>query len=241
MYNTPLLDLVYKAASVHRMYNDPQMVSRLRMGAAHEWASTWLWGPGLAPQRVSCSPDASVGQPLSSNAMSYTSSFGEGPAHAPCSVPVAWTRQPGHAAVNTGPIIQQLAAACCRSARPSHWELQAVCPLACPGGPQQQDTPACMNHMLPNIAERMACLHACPPACRSSAAPCSPSRLVAAQRTATTAHRAQGLCHSVHWNSCLGRMWPRLVHGFAWQLHGRACGARPTTSMRTWATALTSS
>lgn len=26
MYNTPLLDLVYKAASVHRMYNDPQMV-----------------------------------------------------------------------------------------------------------------------------------------------------------------------------------------------------------------------
>jgi hypothetical protein len=27
VYNTPLLDLVYKAASVHRMYNDPQMVS----------------------------------------------------------------------------------------------------------------------------------------------------------------------------------------------------------------------
>lgn len=26
VYNTPLLDLVYKAASVHRMYNDPQMV-----------------------------------------------------------------------------------------------------------------------------------------------------------------------------------------------------------------------
>ena len=27
VYNTPLLDLVYRAASVHRMYNDPQMVS----------------------------------------------------------------------------------------------------------------------------------------------------------------------------------------------------------------------
>ena len=27
VYNTPLLDLVYTAASVHRMYNDPQMVS----------------------------------------------------------------------------------------------------------------------------------------------------------------------------------------------------------------------
>jgi hypothetical protein len=26
IYNTPLLDLVFKAASVHRMYNDPQMV-----------------------------------------------------------------------------------------------------------------------------------------------------------------------------------------------------------------------
>lgn len=26
VYHTPLLDLVYKAASVHRMYNDPQMV-----------------------------------------------------------------------------------------------------------------------------------------------------------------------------------------------------------------------
>ena len=26
VYNTPLLDLVYKAATVHRMYNDPQMV-----------------------------------------------------------------------------------------------------------------------------------------------------------------------------------------------------------------------
>jgi hypothetical protein len=26
VYNTPLLDLVFKAASVHRMYNDPQMV-----------------------------------------------------------------------------------------------------------------------------------------------------------------------------------------------------------------------
>jgi biotin synthase len=28
VYNTPLLELVYKAASVHRMYNDPQMVQR---------------------------------------------------------------------------------------------------------------------------------------------------------------------------------------------------------------------
>lgn len=28
MYDTPLLDLVFKAASVHRMYNDPQMVQR---------------------------------------------------------------------------------------------------------------------------------------------------------------------------------------------------------------------
>ena len=26
VYQTPLLDLVFKAASVHRMYNDPQMV-----------------------------------------------------------------------------------------------------------------------------------------------------------------------------------------------------------------------
>jgi biotin synthase len=26
VYNTPLLDLVYHAASVHRMYNDPSMV-----------------------------------------------------------------------------------------------------------------------------------------------------------------------------------------------------------------------
>ncbi|KAI8471950.1 MAG: hypothetical protein J3K34DRAFT_376320 [Monoraphidium minutum] len=28
VYNTPLIDLVFKAASVHRMYNDPQMVQR---------------------------------------------------------------------------------------------------------------------------------------------------------------------------------------------------------------------
>lgn len=28
VYDTPLLDLVFKAASVHRMYNDPQMVQR---------------------------------------------------------------------------------------------------------------------------------------------------------------------------------------------------------------------
>jgi biotin synthase len=28
VYNTPLLDLVFKAASVHRMYNDPSMVQR---------------------------------------------------------------------------------------------------------------------------------------------------------------------------------------------------------------------
>ncbi|GLC61323.1 biotin synthase [Pleodorina starrii] len=28
VYNTPLLDLVYRAASVHRMYNDPSMVQR---------------------------------------------------------------------------------------------------------------------------------------------------------------------------------------------------------------------
>lgn len=27
MYNTPLMDLVYSAATVHRMYNDPTMVS----------------------------------------------------------------------------------------------------------------------------------------------------------------------------------------------------------------------
>lgn len=26
VYETPLLDLVYRAATVHRMYNDPQMV-----------------------------------------------------------------------------------------------------------------------------------------------------------------------------------------------------------------------
>jgi biotin synthase len=26
VYNQPLLDLVFKAASVHRMYNDPSMV-----------------------------------------------------------------------------------------------------------------------------------------------------------------------------------------------------------------------
>lgn len=26
VYNTPLLELVYRAASVHRMYNDPSMV-----------------------------------------------------------------------------------------------------------------------------------------------------------------------------------------------------------------------
>lgn len=33
VYNTPLLDLVYTAASVHRMYNDPAMVSRRRRHA----------------------------------------------------------------------------------------------------------------------------------------------------------------------------------------------------------------
>lgn len=27
VYHTPLLDLVFRAATVHRMYNDPQMVS----------------------------------------------------------------------------------------------------------------------------------------------------------------------------------------------------------------------
>jgi hypothetical protein len=27
VFETPLMDLVYKAASVHRMYNDPGMVS----------------------------------------------------------------------------------------------------------------------------------------------------------------------------------------------------------------------
>ena len=27
MYNSPLLELVFRAATVHRMYNDPRMVS----------------------------------------------------------------------------------------------------------------------------------------------------------------------------------------------------------------------
>jgi biotin synthase len=26
VYNTPLLDLIFRAATVHRMYNDPRMV-----------------------------------------------------------------------------------------------------------------------------------------------------------------------------------------------------------------------
>jgi hypothetical protein len=30
VYNTPLLDLLYTAATVHRMYNDPAMVSGWR-------------------------------------------------------------------------------------------------------------------------------------------------------------------------------------------------------------------
>jgi hypothetical protein len=33
VYNQPLLDLVFKAASVHRMYNDPSMVSQQQ----HYW------------------------------------------------------------------------------------------------------------------------------------------------------------------------------------------------------------
>lgn len=41
MYSTPLMELVYQAASVHRMYNDPTMV-RLRHDTSglipwHNW------------------------------------------------------------------------------------------------------------------------------------------------------------------------------------------------------------
>ncbi len=42
VYNTPLLDLVFRAASVHRMYNDPQMV-RAR---AHCLGPLWRWFAG---------------------------------------------------------------------------------------------------------------------------------------------------------------------------------------------------
>ena len=36
MFSTPLLDLVFHAARVHRMYNDPQMVrARLSQQAPH--------------------------------------------------------------------------------------------------------------------------------------------------------------------------------------------------------------
>ncbi len=47
VYNTPLLDLVYHAASVHRMYNDPQMVRSGRqscqpcMGMCTASAALW--------------------------------------------------------------------------------------------------------------------------------------------------------------------------------------------------------
>lgn len=48
MYNSPLLELVFRAASVHRMYNDPRMVS-----------------PTLLASRaiflISCSPNGSMG------------------------------------------------------------------------------------------------------------------------------------------------------------------------------------
>ena len=32
VYNTPMMELVYQAANVHRMYNDPSMVRKLIVG-----------------------------------------------------------------------------------------------------------------------------------------------------------------------------------------------------------------
>jgi hypothetical protein len=46
IYNTPLLDLVYKAASVHRMYNDPQMV-----GGGGCWRPTAMLHPSSQQQQ----------------------------------------------------------------------------------------------------------------------------------------------------------------------------------------------
>lgn len=63
VYNTPLLDLVYKAASVHRMYNDPQMVQRctllsIKTGGCPETcnycaqSSSWSKDVGLKAEKL---------------------------------------------------------------------------------------------------------------------------------------------------------------------------------------------
>lgn len=53
VYNTPLLDLVYKAASVHRMYNDPQMVCLLGL-TCHTLYALYLHTPSFALQVQRC-------------------------------------------------------------------------------------------------------------------------------------------------------------------------------------------
>ncbi|KAL3130881.1 hypothetical protein ABBQ38_000209 [Trebouxia sp. C0009 RCD-2024] len=63
VYNTPLLDLVYKAASIHRMYNDPQMVQRctllsIKTGGCPETcnycaqSSSWSKDVGLKAEKL---------------------------------------------------------------------------------------------------------------------------------------------------------------------------------------------
>ena len=57
MYDTPLLELVFRAATVHRMHNDPRMVSRAASSTGNlQW---FLEAPPIScrgPCMVRCFP-----------------------------------------------------------------------------------------------------------------------------------------------------------------------------------------
>ncbi len=78
VYNTPLLDLVYKAASVHRMYNDPQMV-RNRHTRPHSLLSCLpaksCWTYGLQVQRCTLLSIKTGGCPETCNYCAQSSSW----------------------------------------------------------------------------------------------------------------------------------------------------------------------
>lgn len=63
MYNTPFLELVFRAATVHRMHNDPQMVQRctllsIKTGGCPETctycsqSSSWRKETGLKAEKL---------------------------------------------------------------------------------------------------------------------------------------------------------------------------------------------
>lgn len=58
VYNTPLMDLVYSAATVHRMYNDPTMVRKIDHPTSHHRSCSHIQHANTAAASGPCRAQA---------------------------------------------------------------------------------------------------------------------------------------------------------------------------------------